>query len=408
MDSLLGRYRNITVLLLVLFAQLILLAYQVRTDQDVRLIRIWAVSAVTPVARVLEGARTATVHFFEDYLLFAKASEENRHLRAELGRLKMENQSLRSELGTAERAKLLSAYRERQPSRTVAARIIGTGAGSSSKVVFVDRGSADGVRRGMAVITPDGIVGKVTESFPTASQVLLITDPTFAAGVVSENHRVMGTLKGTGKPDCIVDYLQIEERVDVGEWFYTSGDDRVFPRGIPVGKVVSTGQGKVFKDVVVMPSGPRNGLEEVLIVLEGVHKPIPETSSASEGMYMLPAPLSEQQAASLPEDATTRELVFGTEADRLREHYRKVGEAQGHVYGEGAAGSRPPDFNLKLSEPPAAGSPASGAVAAGPDVNAVAPPKAAKPPAVQPAKTSPAPQRSDSAESPAQRTTPAP
>ncbi len=359
MDLLLGRFRNITVLLLVLFAQLILLAYQVRTNQNVRLIRVWAVSAVTPAARLLEAGRRATMQVVEDYFLLVNTSDENRHLRQELGRLKMENRSLRAELGTAEHAKALGLFREHSPSRTVAARVIGTGAGTSSKMVFVDRGSADGVQRGMAVITPDGIVGRVTASYPTASQVLLVTDPGFAAGVVSSKSRVEGTLKGTGKADCIVDHIQIEQPVEVGEWFYTTGDDRVFPRGLPVGKVKSVSPGRIFKDVVVTPSGTQGGLNEVLIVVEGVHQQIPESRPAGAEVYMLAAPPSEQPTPATTEENARQEAAApGTEADRLREHYRKVGEAQGHTFGQGFLGERAPSFSVKPSELPAQKKPA--------------------------------------------------
>ena len=87
----------------------------------------------------------------------------------------------------------------------------------------------------MAVVTPDGIVGKVVDAYPTASLVMQITDPTFAAGVLSQKNRVHGTLKGQGHAECLVDYVQNEEHVDVGEWFYTSGDDRIFPQGFSGG-----------------------------------------------------------------------------------------------------------------------------------------------------------------------------
>ena len=80
----------------------------------------------------------------------------------------------------------------------MAARVIATGAGTGSKVVFVDRGSNSEVEKGMAVVTPDGIVGKVIASFPGASEVLLITDSSFAAGVISQKNRVHGILKGRG------------------------------------------------------------------------------------------------------------------------------------------------------------------------------------------------------------------
>jgi rod shape-determining protein MreC len=184
MESFLNRYRNITVLLLVIFAQLVLLAVQVRNDQDVRMIRVWTVTAVTPLARVMEWFRGGSIGFVRDYILLHDTHQENRRLQAEVDRMKVENTFLKNELNMAERAKALAVFQEHTPSKTVAANIIGSGAGTNSKVVFTDRGSASGVQRGMAVVTPDGIVGTVIESYPTASEILLITDADFAAGVI--------------------------------------------------------------------------------------------------------------------------------------------------------------------------------------------------------------------------------
>src|SRR5687768_6750575 len=109
MEALLSRYRNITVLLLMIVAQLVLLAFQVKSNQDVRLIRVWAVTAITPLARILEGGRSNTFGFFKDYVFLRDVREENRALRTELGKVKIENQFLKSEIETAERARALGA-----------------------------------------------------------------------------------------------------------------------------------------------------------------------------------------------------------------------------------------------------------------------------------------------------------
>ena len=249
MESLLNRYRNITVLVLVILAQLVLVAVQVRNDQDVRLIRVWSVTAVTPLARALEGARGGTVGILDNYLLLRGAGEENRQLKSQLDQMKMENRFLRAELSTADRAKALSLFQAHTQSKTLAARVIaaGAGVGTSAKVVFIDTPSTAGVMKGMGVVTPDGIVGKVIAAYPTASMVMLATDPDFAAGVVSQTHNVRGILKGQGYAECKVDYVPNEEKVDVGEMFYTSGDDRVFPRGFPVGPVRVVKPGAGFK-----------------------------------------------------------------------------------------------------------------------------------------------------------------
>lgn len=349
MESLLNRYRNITILLLVIFAQLILLGYQVKNREDVRVIRSWTVSAVTPMARALEAVRSGTAGVLQNYISLRNTQSENQRMQQELGKLKIENQFLKAELMTADRAKALAAFQSRTPSRTIAARVIGTGATSGSKLVFLDRGSSAGVERGMGVVTPDGIVGKVIAAYPMASEVLLITDSDFAAGVISQKSEVKGVLKGQGYATCKVDYIQNEQKVQVGEWFYTSGDDRVFPKGFPVGVVQVVRPGTPFKEVFVEPSGLEHGLEEVLILVESVNQIIPQAPPANTPIYMSPAPPQSADVAASDHGSAQ------TEADRLREHYQAVGDAQHHVFGEGLPGSKPPDFNLKVSAAPATG-----------------------------------------------------
>ena len=362
MEALLNRYRNLTVLLVVILAQLLLLAYQVKTNQDVRLIRVWAVTAITPIAHVLEVVRANTIGIAENYFVLIKVREANQHLIEENGQLKLENSFLRTELQTADRVKALSAFQQQTPSRTLAARIIGSATGANSKVVFVDRGSTAGVMKGMAVVTPDGIVGKVIAAYPTASQVQLITDENFAAGVISDKHRVHGTLMGKGQNKPIVNYVQNEEAVDQGEIFYTSGDDRVFPKGMPVGTATVVRPGKNFKEIYITPSAFQNGLEEVLIVLEGVHGVIPEHKTEVAGeVKILPPPPPDGSSPAAP--ANDLKASLQTEGDRLKERYKKIGEIENHKFGEGLPGSKPPDFTIdpdKIAKPAAASAPVSG------------------------------------------------
>jgi rod shape-determining protein MreC len=363
MESLLNRYRNITVLLLVIAAQLILLAVQVKDNRDIRFIRIWTVTAVTPFARVVEWVRGGGAGFLRNYVLLRDADAENRHLREEVGRLKMDNIFLRNEVNQADRARALQLFQSHTQSKTLAASIIGAGAASGSKVVYVDRGSVEGVQRGMAVVTPDGIVGKVIAAYPTASEVLLVSDPDFAAGVISQKHQTRGTLKGEGNGPCKVDYVPIEEKVEVGEWFYTSGDDRIFPRGFPVGVVTAVHEGQPFKEILVEPSGVQHGLEDVLIILSGVHEEIPATPPGNQPVYIAPAaPEAVKGSAAADERGASPADAFGkaapsTEADRLREHYKALGDAQNHVFGENLPGQKPPNFNLAL--PPGGAKPAA-------------------------------------------------
>jgi rod shape-determining protein MreC len=381
MESLLNRYRNITVLLLVIFAQLVLLAVQVKNDQDVRIIRVWTVSAVTPVARVVEWLRGGSIGFVRNYITLHNADAENRRLEQEVGRLKMDNIFLRNELATADRARALQVFQTQIQSRTLAANVISIGAGSNSKVVFVNRGSAEGVMRGMAVVTPDGIVGKVIAAYPTASEVQLITDVDFAAGVISQKTQVRGTLKGQGTPLCKVDYIPYEDKLEVGETFYTSGDDRVFPRGFPVGVVKSVRQATPFKEVLVDPSGLKHGVEDVLIIVSGVHQDIPEVSPANQPVYIGTSP-----PAPAEQPANAQAAPAGTEADKLRNLYKSVGESENYTFGDSGVGARPPDFT-KLPPLNGRGAAPATAPATPPPAPAGTAPKAAPkttPPAVKP------------------------
>jgi rod shape-determining protein MreC len=345
MDLILNRYRNLTTLVAAIFVQLVLLAYQVKSNQEVRLIRVWAISAVTPLARLLEGGRSGTVNFFRDYFVLLDVREQNKRLQTDLSRVQLENQDLRSQLDTSERAKVLSVFQEQSGMKTVAARVIGNSPGSNGRVVLIDRGTGSGVQPGMAVITPAGIIGKIVSAYPIASTLLLVTDPSFAAGVLSQKNRVHGTMKGTGNSSALVDYVQNEQTVEVGEWFYTAGDDRIFPKGLPAGVVTAVRPGRTVKEIFVNPSGLQNGLEDVLVILAGDHKPIPELPAPGQTVHLQPLPPSEG-GTGLADDPLSAVRSSGgaeTDLDREVERTRRIGEDQKHVFGERGRGA--PDFN---------------------------------------------------------------
>jgi len=359
MESFLNRYRNITVLLLVIFAQLVLLAVQVKNDQHVRFIRVWAVTLVSPMARLVEGMRGSSLSFVRNYITLHDADAENRRLQAENDRLKLENIFLTNQLNTADRAKALQVFQQRTPSKTLAASVLSNGIGTSRNVVYVDRGSTSGVMQEMAVVTPDGIIGKVTNVYPGASEVLLITDSEFGAGVVSAKGHVHGTLKG-GTPLCKVDFVAFEDKVEPGDWFYTSGDDRIFPRGMPVGVVKSVRPGQPYKEITLEPSGTARGLEDVLIVLEGIHQEIPDTPPANQQVYLAPPPpaitdSNPDTGAADGSAAPGARPSPGTQADEARALYQNAAEAAGIVLGGGPTGmvrtDRPPDFTKLPVDP---------------------------------------------------------
>jgi len=402
-EAFLARYRNVTVLALALFAQLLLLGYQVKGDKDVRLIRVWAVTSITPVARLLHSGHQFVTGFWGRYVWLYGAGRQNEQLRGELDRLRLENQSLRNAVGAASRLEILASYRQSIASQTLIAEVIGTGANPNSRVVFLDKGSGAGVKPGMAVITAVGIVGKVQAVFPGSSLVLLISDMHSGVGVLLESSRVHGVLKGTGLNQAKIDYVPSEEKVSVGEKVYTSGEDRVYPKGLLVGTVAAVQPGKDFQEITLRPGASLNRLEEVLVVIAGVHEELPETLPRPQApTEILAAPPREPgkdllgTAPQAPAVSSGAEPYMPqTDADKLKKRYQDLGRAQGHSFGEGLPGSKPPDFNLGLNVPagrpagatkPPAGEPSppaattSDPAVASPPAQAKTPPPAPVPP----------------------------
>lgn len=369
MESFLGRYRNLGVLLVLVAGQLMLLAWQIRNSEDVPLMRVWAVTLVTPMAKALETGRSAAAAFFSEYFVWQDAVRENRELKRRLGELELRNRFLAAELASAERAQALQQFRARMPSKTLAARVIGAGAGPGSHTVFIDRGSSDGVMKGMAAVAPEGIVGRVIAAYPMSALVQLATAPGAVAAVVTQKLRLRGALRGTGGELCVLDHVNGETLPEPGEWVYTSGVDRVFPRGLPAGQVKMIREGRAGKEILVEPSGLRTPPEEMVIVLDGVHGLIPPPDvHPAEGVSLLPLPPPEPGAVAEPAPRGPNGALL-TDADRLAERYRRILEAQGVQPG---SKGRIPDF-AREPAPPAANPPAANARPAVPAPDAPVP-----------------------------------
>src|SRR5208337_3946727 len=154
---------------------------------------------------------------------------------------------------------------------------IGSSGSEQSRVLYIDKGSKDGLKTDMAVITPTGIVGKIVQVYRDSAQVLPINDQFSGVGVALKDSRLQGILKGTPSGATTVQYIMSDEKVVPGEEVITSGGDRIFPKGLPVGKVVAVEPGKdLFLNIRVLPSCRLDGLEEVLVVTN-IQEKTPDT-----------------------------------------------------------------------------------------------------------------------------------
>lgn len=263
-----SRHRPLVLLVAVILAQVLLLAFQIRRDRDVRLIRVWSAELLTPLQRAGTFIVSQVDSVWFGYIDLRNVRMENRQLASEVGRLRLQNQQLEGQAAQAMRlTRLLGFRQENADVPMIAAEVIGANADSTSHTVFINRGDQEGIRRNMAVITPDGVVGKISEALPHTSQVLLITDRESGVGTLLAITRAHGVVKGTGDPLLWMDYVSADEKVSPGEQVLTSGEDRIFPKNLPVGWVASTKSGFPFQTIAVTPSARLDRLEEVLVLL---------------------------------------------------------------------------------------------------------------------------------------------
>jgi rod shape-determining protein MreC len=262
-----SRHKSLVLLTGVILLQVLLLAVQIKRDSQGRLIRVWTVGAFSPFERAGAHGVGNIRGFWNHYFALQNTSRENERLREENGQLKLQIIQLQSKAAEADRlATLLDFRKSHQNVPMIGARVIGTST-NSSQTIYLDRGERDGIRRNMGVITPDGIVGKVIESYGNTAQVLLLTDRGSGVGAMLATSRIQSPVGGTGEPMLKMMYVANDDSVDLGERVVTSGMDRIFPRDLPVGTVAEIKPGNPFKQILVKPSANLERLEEVIVLL---------------------------------------------------------------------------------------------------------------------------------------------
>jgi rod shape-determining protein MreC len=286
-----SRHKSLVLLAGVIILQVVLLAVQIKRDSQGRLLRVWTVGAVSPFQRAgakgIGNIRGTWSHYFA----LQNTSRENEQLRHENDALKLQVNQLQSKAAEADRLAALLNFRQGQRNvPMLSARVIGTSADTASQTVYLDRGERDGIRRNMGVITPDGVVGKVIESYRDTAQVLLLTDKDSGVGAMLAESRIQSPVGGTGEPLLSMKYIPTDDTVNVGEHVVTSGMDRIFPRDLPVGVVTEIKTGRPFQQVRVRPAANLQRLEEVIVLLtlhpleQKKEAPAPATDAASKNV----------------------------------------------------------------------------------------------------------------------------
>jgi rod shape-determining protein MreC len=294
--------RSRLVLAALLGGQLLLLAWQVRSPGagGVRLVRTWSVGAMLPLERASRALVGGVGGVFDRYVALRGAQQRAQALDAEVRRLELQNTELREQARELPQLEALLHFQAGVQWRTQAAAVLSTGASADAQTLVLDRGANAGFRRNMAVIAPGGVVGKLTEVLSRSAVVLPVTDPESGVGALIGPSAVNGILRGIGPGRAELRDILKGEPVSAGMSVITSGEDQVFPKGLPIGTVTAVRPSRdgVFKTAAVRLAADPGRLEQVLVITATVPVPAQEPAAGATA-----AAIRQQQLPGLPAPA---------------------------------------------------------------------------------------------------------
>ena len=316
MESFFSRYKNPLALIAILLVQAVALATQVRRQPDpahpdgkhVRLVRMWANALVSPAERLSAFSGHGVRGAWGNYVNLRHTREQNVELQKQLAQLRLEQAAIAEDAVEAHRLRALMEFKQHYITATVAAQVIGTSGSDQSRLLIIDKGAQDGLKPGMPVITPDGVVGKLRDVFASTSQLLLLNDPTSGAGVLLQSTRIRAIVKGSPQGSVVISNLTPDDRIKPGEKVLTSGGDQVFPRGLAVGVVESIKpdlEHQPYTLITLKPAANLNQLEEVLVVTATGNALDPRTEQElADAAEMHAADVSAERLPSLHDQKT--------------------------------------------------------------------------------------------------------
>lgn len=251
-----------------LVASLLLISISARAQPYRDPFGVLLLDALAPFQVVFSWFGRGAGQVWSGYVDLVDAREEAGQLRGQVAALEGQLARLAELERENQRLAALLEFRARVEGTAYGARVIARDPGPLSTTLTIDRGARDTVTRGMAVLAPDGVVGRVVEVSHTASRVALLTDHNSGVDALIERTRARGVVQGGADGTCAMNYLHRDADVQIGDRVLTSGLDGVFPKGIVIGTVVELRRRHrgLLQSAVVQPSAALDRLEEVVLV----------------------------------------------------------------------------------------------------------------------------------------------
>lgn len=258
-------------LLLCNFALMAFDARQANTQQ--RVIRVWAQTVADFVQSPVTFVSSAATNYFSSISNLRSAQSENDILKQKIQELEVEVQNSKSLAAENERLKALLQLKDEGTYKILGAQIIGRDTSAWFDSSIINRGSLDGVKLNMPIVTDGGLVGRVTAVSPLTAQVTLITKDKAGLGAVVGalgTSNALGVVSGTGKKEILeMGYVPGSVEVKVGELVYTTGQDGIYPANLKLGEVIEVraGSATVAQQIFIQPSAKLSSMQEVAVLL---------------------------------------------------------------------------------------------------------------------------------------------
>jgi len=221
----------------------------------------------SPVPKAVNWAGQSTADMYHGYLDMRRSVAENLELHHQVLQLTEENLRLRQSQGDLARMRSLLSYSEELPTPTIMAQVVMLDTSSRFKSIIINRGTEAGVEVNDPVVNANGLLGRIVLTTHDMAKVQLITDSNSAVGCLIERTRRQGVVHGDGSSAAQMADIPALADVVVGDVVSTAGIDGIYPKGIPVGRVIKTAQGKsLFKAVWLLPAVDFSSIESVIVL----------------------------------------------------------------------------------------------------------------------------------------------
>lgn len=261
------------------------ISHQVDAGGGVSLLQRALFNLLSPVETAFSGAARGVLSSWRGWIDLRRVHQTNELLEERVRYLETLLQQRQHQAREADRLREVLALRETLSLETIAAEVVTRDGMPWFRTLTLDRGRDAGVALEAAVISPAGVLGRVVALGPSASKVQLLQDRESGAGVMIERSRVAGVVSGqlgfadAGANDLVMKYVPGLADVVVGDVVVTSGMDRIYPKGLVVGRVRLVGPGSgLFKEILVTSAARPDQIEEVLVVKKTGSVPVLDES----------------------------------------------------------------------------------------------------------------------------------